>query len=58
MTINEAFEIIKRGKGAHFDPQLVEIFFKIKDEILSIRELFRDEEEIPHLFKLTQKIRT
>lgn len=57
MPINEAFEIIKRGKGSHFDPQIVDTFFKIKDEILSIRELFRDENEIPHLFKLTKKIK-
>lgn len=51
-SIEEAFEIIKKERGTHFDPMIVETFFKIKEEILSIKELLRDEEEIPHLFKL------
>ncbi len=46
MHINEAFEIIKRGKGTHFDPQLVEIFFKIKDEILFFWKFFREKENL------------
>ncbi len=52
LSIEEAFEIIKKQRGTHFDPLIVDTFFKIKEEILSIKELFRDEEEIPHLFKL------
>jgi len=53
MSVEEAFEIIKKGRGSHFDPQIVDTFFKIKEEILSIKELFKDE-ELPHLFKVTR----
>lgn len=53
LSVEEAFTIIEEGKGKHFDPELVNIFFKIKEEILTIRELFKDEEE-PHIFKFTK----
>jgi len=43
LPVEIAFEIIKNEAGSHFDPELVEIFLKIKDEIIEIRELFKDE---------------
>ncbi len=52
MSVEEAFEIIARGRGTHFDPLIVDAFFEIKEELLTIRELFKDENEIPHLFKM------
>lgn len=55
LSVDEAFTIIEEGKGKHFDPELVDIFFKVKEEILTIKELFKDEEE-PHLFKFIKKI--
>ena len=36
-TIEKAEDIIKEGKGTHFDPEIVDAFFAIKDEILSIK---------------------
>jgi len=57
MSVEEAFEILKKGRGNHFDPLLVDTFFKIKEEILSIRDLFKDD-EIPHLFKLVSSLNT
>jgi putative two-component system response regulator len=42
-SVEEAFEIIKNESDKHFDPELVEIFLKIKDEIIEIRTLFKDE---------------
>jgi putative two-component system response regulator len=42
-SVEGAFEIIKNESGKHFDPELVEIFLKIKDEIIEIRTLFKDE---------------
>lgn len=42
-SIEEAFEIIKNESGKHFDPELVELFLKIKDEIIEIKTLFKDE---------------
>lgn len=38
----EAFEIIRSGRKQHFDPQIVDIFFKNIDEILQIQESYRD----------------
>lgn len=53
ISVKDAFEIIKIGRGTHFDPHLVDVFLKIKDEILEIRELFKDEEEhILHFYSL------
>ncbi|MFN3406310.1 MAG: HD domain-containing phosphohydrolase [Caldimicrobium sp.] len=57
LSLEEAFSIIKKGQGSHFDPELVEIFFKSKDEILAIKELFKDEEEA-HLFKIEKLLST
>ena len=35
--VETAFNIIKEGRGTHFDPKVVDAFFNIKDEILEIR---------------------
>lgn len=56
MAVEEAFEIIAKGRGSHFDPLIVDAFFEIKEEILTIRELFKDENETPHLFKMIRAI--
>jgi PAS domain S-box-containing protein len=36
------FELFKNGKGSHFDPKLVDIFFENLDHFLEIRDKFRD----------------
>lgn len=41
-TVEQTLEIMKKGKGSHFDPQLIEIFFNNIDEFIKIRETFRD----------------
>ena len=43
-AIDKAFGIIREGIGTHFDPEIVEAFFAIEDEILAIKERFRDGE--------------
>ena len=35
--VDKAFEIIEQGKGHHFDPEVVNAFFAVKDEILTIK---------------------
>ncbi len=40
--LGSAFAIIKEGEGSHFDPQVVASFLAGEDEILSIREKYRD----------------
>ena len=42
LPIPEAFAIIKKESGTHFDPIIVEEFFKTKEEILRIITTYRD----------------
>jgi len=44
LDVKTAFKIIKKEAGSHFDPELVNIFLKIKDTIVEIRNLFKDED--------------
>lgn len=37
--VEKAFEIIREGKGSHFDPRVVDAFFSIKDKILKIKNM-------------------
>jgi len=46
-SIEKSFSIIREGKGSHFDPQVVNAFFSITDEILKIKERFREENDTP-----------
>lgn len=43
-SLEKSFTIIQEGKGLHFDPDIVEAFFSIEDEILSIKEKYKDQE--------------
>jgi len=36
----KSFEIIREGRGSHFDPDVVDAFFAIQDEILAIKKQF------------------
>jgi len=44
-SLEKSFEIIKEGKGSHFDPELVNAFFSIKNEIIAIKDKYKDEHE-------------
>ena len=44
-SLEKSYGIIKEGKGNHFDPNVVDAFFAIEDEILSIKEKYEDEKE-------------
>ncbi len=37
-SITQALEFIQQGAGSHFDPNLVKLFFSIKDEIIAIKK--------------------
>ncbi|HAQ61973.1 TPA: two-component system response regulator [Candidatus Delongbacteria bacterium] len=43
-SLEKAFNIIREGKGNHFDPEVVDAFFKVQDEILEIRNRFNSTE--------------
>lgn len=42
MPDEEVFEIIRAGRGSHFEPKLVDIFFENLKEFLAIRDKLRD----------------
>ena len=42
MPIAEAFDIIKRGRGEHFDPALTDLFFENMGKILQVKETFKE----------------
>lgn len=37
-SVEKSFEIMKEGRGNHFDPKLIDIFFENIEEILAIKE--------------------
>ena len=39
----EALQLLRDGKGKHFDPRVVEVFFECLEDILAIQEKFKDE---------------
>ncbi len=41
-SLENAFSIIKEGRGNQFDPQLVDAFFSVEGEILSIKDKYKD----------------
>ncbi len=43
-SLDKALGILKEGRGAHFDPEVVRAFFDIIPAIESVREHFSDEE--------------
>lgn len=45
MSHEEAVAIIVEGKGSHFDPDLVDCFVEIQDELLAIAMRFADSDE-------------
>jgi putative two-component system response regulator len=40
---SEALDILRDGKGKHFDPRVVEVFFECLEEILAIQKKYKDE---------------
>lgn len=43
IPLERAFDIIREGRGSHFDPKVVDAFFAVKYEIFSIKENFKDQ---------------
>lgn len=40
MECKKILELLKKERGEHFDPKLVDIFFENMDEIVSIKERY------------------
>ena len=39
----EALQLLRDGKGKHFDPRVIDVFFDCLDEILAIQDKYKDE---------------
>jgi putative two-component system response regulator len=39
----EALQLLREGKGKHFDPRVIDVFFECLDDILEIQAKFKDE---------------
>ena len=44
-SVTASLDIVRKERGVHFDPDVVDAFFAVQDEILAIRDEYRDEEE-------------
>jgi len=44
-SLEKSYGIIKESKGSHFDPDVVDAFFAVEDEILQIKEKYKDKGE-------------
>ncbi|MCX4247294.1 response regulator [Paraliomyxa miuraensis] len=40
--LDDAVALLQRGRGAHFDPELVDLFLGSMDEVLDIKQEFKD----------------
>lgn len=58
-SMEESLDIIKKGRGSHFDPDVVDAFFAIQDEILLIKKKCDEDTQqtidIPQLKTLLQQ---
>ncbi|MGD9369171.1 MAG: response regulator [Desulfobacteraceae bacterium] len=48
-SVEKSYRIIEQGRGHHFDPDVVDVFFSIKDQILDIKDKHQDEKQCPLL---------
>ena len=58
-SAEESLTIISEGRGSHFDPDVVDAFFAIQDEILTVKKQYGDDDQqafdIPELKDLLQQ---
>jgi putative two-component system response regulator len=50
--VEKALAIIREGRGSHFDPDALDAFFAIQDEILLIKEKYSDDDQ--HTFDIRE----
>ena len=53
--VERALDIIRQGRGSHFDPEVHDAFFEVLDQILEIKELYKDG-EVSLLMKTRQEL--
>jgi putative two-component system response regulator len=47
VPLDKVLQIMKEGRGKHFDPKLIDIFLKNIDKFLEIRDIYKDENCLP-----------
>ncbi len=55
--LEKTLAIIEEGRGTHFDPIVLDLFFNNIDDFLAIKEAFPDCEETPHILNLIEEYR-
>lgn len=45
--MEKSLDIIREGRGTHFDPDVVDAFLAIQDEILTIQKQYGDDNKQP-----------
>ncbi|MGL1891386.1 MAG: response regulator [Spirochaetaceae bacterium] len=53
--LDKIYIMLKEGRGKHFDPDVLDAFFAIEDQILAIKEKIQDK-SISLLFQITESI--
>lgn len=55
-SLEKSYDIIRHGRGTHFDPAVVDTFFASQAEILKIKDTFHDDEDfIKQAYVVAQK---
>lgn len=44
-SLEQSFSILRNSKESHFDPDVVDAFFEVEDEILDIKERYKDKDD-------------
>jgi len=57
LSPQKALEIMKEGRGKHFDPELFDVFEKNFDKFLEIRKRYQDKDKTPHILNLLEIVR-
>ncbi|MEZ0323782.1 MAG: HD domain-containing phosphohydrolase [Hydrogenothermaceae bacterium] len=57
MSYDKALSIIEESAGKHFDPKLVEIFLKHKEEFIKIKEENPDDDKLPSILAMMEDLR-
>ncbi|MCX8083707.1 MAG: response regulator [Calditerrivibrio sp.] len=55
-SIEEAVKIMVADRGKMFNPKLLDIFIENLSQFLTIKEKFKDQEELPPILKIMQEI--
>lgn len=45
--LDQSLDIVRAGRGTHFDPAVADAFFAIQDELLRIRKDYDDRNAMP-----------